>query len=298
MNEIQAGSIVVAVDGSTSADRAACWAAEQAVLEHRPLVVASVGTDVVLTAPAGLGAVVHEYPEDERRKVAHRNIDSAIELVRQHRPELAVQGLALFGEPRPALLELSGAAHMIVLGSRGRGSVTSKLLGSVSAAVSKHASCPVVVCRPGTELTVKKGILVGADATPDSLPVIEFAFRQAALRSQALTVLHCIWDVLATVHGPRVITTGTEETVEEARLLLGESVAGFHEKYPDVYVDLQVARGSAGDCLAAAADHHDLVVVGRHPAESIGRRVAGTVATAVLERSHTNVAVVPEAVTS
>ena len=83
---------------------------------------------------------------------------------------------------------------MIVVGSRGRGPVTSLLLGSVSVAVSKHASCPVVVQRPTPTDTTRHGILVGVDGTESSLPAIEFAYRMASSRELSLTVLHCYWD--------------------------------------------------------------------------------------------------------
>jgi hypothetical protein len=43
------------------------------------------------------------------------------------------------------------------------------------------------------------------------------------------------------------------------------------------------------------ADHYNLVVIGRHPVSSLGRRLAASTATSVLEQSHTTIAVVPEA---
>lgn len=295
MNEIQAGSIVAAVDGSPAADRAVCWAAEQAFFERRRLVVAHVLTGSIPVVSAAMGATAYGYPDEERMELARATVEEAVALALRHRPGLATEGLVSFGDARRALTDLSTDAHLLVLGSRGRGVFRSRLLGSTSAAVSKHASCPVVVCRPGAELRVKKGIVVGADATPESLPVIEFAFQQASLRSQRLTVLHCFWDVLATVDGPRLVTSDPDPGPRRARLLLAESVAGFREKFPEVYVDLQVARGFADDCLAAASEDRDLVVIGRHPVDSFGRRLAGAVSTSVLERSQAFIAVVPEA---
>ncbi|UMG91893.1 universal stress protein [Nocardioides sp. TF02-7] len=194
------------------------------------------------------------------------------------------------GEPRGVLTDLAAHAHLLVLGSRGRGAVLSRLLGSVSASVGKHASCPVVVVRPGHRRATDHGVLVGADGTLQSLPVIEFAFRQASLHDQPLTVLHCVWDLAAAVDGPSLLRDGQPE----ARALLSESVAGFRERYPEVRVDLQVARGFAETCLAADSDRWSLIVVGRHPAESLGRLATPTVATSVLERARTCVAVVPQ----
>jgi len=55
------------------------------------------------------------------------------------------------GPPAPALLSLADAedASMMVVGSRGRGSSTERLLGSVTQAVAHHARRPVVIVPPG-----------------------------------------------------------------------------------------------------------------------------------------------------
>lgn len=278
--QIAPGSIVVAVDGSPHADRAVHWASEQAHLERRPLTTVAVAD--------GLGDR-HTEPMDRARTVA----ESAAKLARVYRPELRVDHTAVPGDPRDVLPRLATTDHLLVLGSRGRGAVGSKLLGSVSAAVSRRAASPVIVCRPGAELTVKKGIVVGADATPESRPVLEFAFLQASLRDEPLTVLHTTWDVFASLDGPGIVDD-SEAVQDEARRLLAESVAGFGEKFPEVRVTRQVARGYADESLTADSGRWSLIVVGRHPAESLTRRITGVVATSVLARSLSTVAVVPE----
>src|SRR6478736_648774 len=77
---------------------------------------------------------------------------------------------------------------MVVLGSRGRGRVSSLLLGSVGVAVVGHATCPVVVRRPARD-RVRRGVLVGTDLTDDSRPALEFAYGLASVRHLTLTVL-------------------------------------------------------------------------------------------------------------
>ena len=274
MNEqIDSGSIVVAVDGSDHAERAVHWAADQASLEKRRLVVVIAG--------------------DGDRSIA----DDSVALARRLHPELDVQALTRPGDPRRVLLDLTSQARLLVMGSRGRGTLKSMLLGSVSTAVSAHAACPVVVCRPTTAQRVERGVIVGADGTQESLPVIEFAFQQASLRGLPLTVLHCFWDAAAAAAGYRkpagaVLDDGD---LEDLRQLLAESVAGFTERYPDVPVTLSVRHGLVDEALSPRGEACDLIVVGRHHEDALSRVLAGSVATAVLERARATVAVVPEA---
>lgn len=270
---IHPGSIIVAVDGSDHAERAVHWAATQASLEGRRLLVVAVGEDA--------------------RSIA----DHAASLIRSLQPGLAVRTLCGDGDPRRVLIELSGQGHLIVLGSRGRGAIKSMLLGSVSVAVSAHAVCPVVVCRPAHDQPDTQGVMVGADGTLESLPVIEFAYQQASLRRMPLTVMHCFWDAAAAVaeyHRARGEDYAAPD-LEDLRAVLATSVAGFGEKYPDVPVALELKYGLVDEVLSARTTEWDLIVLGRHPMTSASRVLTGSIAVAVLERAIATVAVVPEA---
>jgi nucleotide-binding universal stress UspA family protein len=64
---------------------------------------------------------------------------------------VAAQFLIWEGDPGPSLVDAAEAenADIIVVGSRGRGSIGRLLLGSVSSYVVANARKPVVVIRPG-----------------------------------------------------------------------------------------------------------------------------------------------------
>jgi nucleotide-binding universal stress UspA family protein len=294
--EISADSIVVATDGSDDADRAVRWAAEQAFAERRPLVVVTTlgAPELPAVSWSGMGTAYSVHPGDlieAGKAVAEKATAIALHL----RPGLEATSIVRVGDPRYILEQLSRRAHLVVLGSRGRGALRSKLLGSVSTAVSRDASCPVVVCRPSPRTDRPgRGILVGADGTPESIPVIEFAFQQAALHGMPLTVVHSLWDSDHPYRAPELVSQD-EPGLEEHRLLLAESVAGMCSKFPEVVVHQRLAHGLAESVLSHESKNWDLIVVGRHPVDSLLRLLTGAVATSVVERARTNVAIVPQA---
>ncbi len=269
-SEIPSASIVVAVDGSEHAARAVTWAARQAQLERRPL------------------SIVHVDEGGSTPDI----VEAATTLAREMHPDVDVRTVTLTGDPHEVLVALSHDVNSIVMGSHGHGVARSKMLGSVSAAVARHAACPVVVSRPTHERFAKSAVVVGADGTPESLPVIEFAFRQASLRGLPLHVVHCYENVSASWRH----RAGKQIDKDGLRLLLSESVAGLSEEYPDVHVTVRLENGTVEELLDRGLRPWELVVVGRHPPHRpIHRFADDTVATAVLERSQSAVAVVPEA---
>lgn len=285
------GAVVVGVDGSEHSDRAVIWGAEQADLEGRRLVV--VHMDPTDRRPTSRAEALSTLEAGALR--AGRRLEIVIdasELAVKRRPGLKVDHLVTGAGPRHALVEASRAARLIVLGSRGRGVVGTALLGSVSASVTRHAECPVVVTRPHRPGKWKAGLLVGADGTAESRPVIDFAFRLASLRDLPMTVMHTYFDPdLPSPSTPGFADSGP---AVELRLLLAETVAGFTEKYPDVYVTRRLERGPVDEELRRNLHPWNVIVVGRHPRRSPIDSLGGAVSTAVLERFHGAVAMVPQ----
>ena len=203
---------------------------------------------------------------------------------------LDVQTVLEFADPRSLLVRESEGAALVVLGSRGRGPVQSLLLGSVGAAVARHATCPVVIHRPSHRGRVRNGVLVATDTSEDSRPVLEFAYHVASVRRLPLTIMHCHWDVATMGMAEENLRTASLET---ARLELAESVAGMSEKYPDVSVTTTLVVGAPEARVAQAVERMDLLVVGAHRRSAAGRVIHGSISMSLLEHVHVPVAVVP-----
>jgi len=290
--QVPHGSIVVGVDGSPASDLAVLWAARQAHLEHRPIALVHGVSPTVATTWMGAPGFDPATVLDSVEESAKAQLGVVAATVHEHHPDLEVYRVYDHRDPRDALLGLTNRASMIVVGSRGRGVMASLLLGSVSLAVSQHASCPVVVVRrQGRE--GDGGIVVGADGTARSDAAIGFAFRQASVRSLPLTVVHAFWSEQDEGY-PSEARRYDEADLEDMRLLLAESIAGPESDYPEVKVSLHVERGVPDSVLLHACRTADLVVVGTHPTNAVYDLLAGEVSRSVLAHAHCPVAVVPD----
>lgn len=285
------GTIVVGVDGSEGSNRALEWGAHQAAVENRTLTLVHV---IHLVSPAFIEGTAFD---DGQTRVAftnegHRILDAARGQVESMGHDVEVREIVEVADPRAALLQLSENATMLVVGSRGRGKIGSLLLGSVSVAVARHAHCPVVIIRSGGTDTVRDGVLVGVDATELSHPVLEFAYRHASVHGLALSVVHYLADPFAGTASASFIYADASD-IEEEKMMLAEAMAGMAEKYPDVQVRTQLAKGLPGEGLVRLGEGMQLIVVGSHQDNLVRRAFQGSVSIDVVEQATSPVAVVP-----
>ncbi len=129
--------IVVGVDGSPESVEALRYAARLA---------ASSGTtiDAVIAwqYPYPIGWAMPDWdPHEAARKVIIAAADEAFGTDRPRGTNLLVRE----GNAARVLIEASGEAQLLVVGSRGRGGFAGLRLGSVSAHCAEHAKCPVLV---------------------------------------------------------------------------------------------------------------------------------------------------------
>lgn len=228
-----APSIVVGIDGSRAARRAALWALDEAVGRELPL---------RLVAAAAPG----ESP-DAARTAVH---DVGTVVAAAGRP-VTVQTEVVSGVPAEALLAASRAAAMICVGAVGLKHFEHRV-GSTASALVASAHCPVAVIRgenrPGW-------IVVELDETPDSAAVLQAGVEEARMRDAPLRVLGT-W---------QSDDPGAHDTDERNRLVrsqLDRRLETWRHRYPDLDVEPVAVHGSGLPWLSDNADAVALMVVG------------------------------------
>lgn len=286
------GNIVVGVDGSPSSEHAVQWAADEAHLLHRGLTLVHTQRQVSANEMAWLataGIPPGQVNAQQDRDAEHL-LERARSLATDLRPGIPIDTVLAYGDARTQLLDMASTTTMLVVGTRGHGPVAGLLLGSVSGALVRHAECPVAVIRPRPESG--RGILIAADGSEESLPLLEHAFRQASLHQAPLTVVHCLWDGLIAQTRWAVLSE-TDPAGEEARLRMAESIAGMGEKFPDVELSVKLTRGAIDACLVDLSAQYDLLVIGRPTRPLLLRLTVSSLTVPVAEHAHCPVLVVP-----
>lgn len=257
--DAQADAIVVGVDGSQSARDAVRWAAAEAHSLHRPLRLVHATVWPLMRHPAPPSVPVHY--QTVMAEAARGWLQEARELAKQVAPGVRSSEHLVTGDPGPVLLTESTDAREVVVGSRGLGGFTGMLVGSVAAALTQHAQCPVVVVRgPGDPAGP---VVVGVDGSPAGDKALGFAFDVACRAEVPLVALHTWSDVgVAELWGPPPTLLDWEVIEQEQQRLLAERLAGWREKYPDVAVRRVVQRDRPAHGLGEAGRQARLLVVG------------------------------------
>lgn len=291
--------IIVGVDPSANAARAAEWAAQEAAsrggvplhLVHglnRPH-----GTSLV--DPADSVRNVHEVAADLLARVAAG--------LRARYPNLTVTTEVSELGGAEALVGLSRQAALAVTGTRGHGGFAGMLLGSVSRALATHADGPLVVVRGPEPEQANGAVVLGVGPNP-AASAVEFAFAAARRYGAPLRVLRAWMPPMPMagfgmpggtgLGGPGILSTpesfdsDTEEAADATRAI--EPVSA---RYPEVKVEVGAAMGNAVPVLTEAGADARLIVVGAHRHRGPFSVGAGYVVEGLLAHSPVPVAVIP-----
>ncbi|MFI1162025.1 universal stress protein [Streptomyces sp. NPDC020801] len=143
-----AGPVLLAVDGSPAGAAAVEFAFAEALLRGADLLALHVWNTWSERDHQGPGDPLNVVVDVERlREEEQRLLDETLSEWQKRCPQVAVERRLVRSRVRPALVEASQDAQLVVAGARGRGGFTGLLLGSVSQALLHHAHCPVAVVR-------------------------------------------------------------------------------------------------------------------------------------------------------
>lgn len=294
--------ILLAVDGSVSSDRAvellvrAPLPAESLV---RVVSVQQPAADLLAMSWASIGDAGAVLDTEEEADTRHHREAVARAEVALRRPGVTVEGFLLRGRPASAIVdEATGmSADLVVLGSRGHGTIAAMLLGSTAAEVVDHAPCPVLVAR-GPEL----GPVVFADDGSSPARAAEAAVCGWPLFAGLPVTVVTVAELALPVAGgftpglyDQVMASyarGVDEAREEVRRVAAEAARrladGGLEATPVV-----LEGDPAGEIVRFASEHGaGTIVLGSRGRTGLARLVLGSVARNVLLHAPCSVLVV------
>ncbi|MGW2671784.1 universal stress protein [Streptomyces sp. NPDC001272] len=285
--------LVVGVDGSDASLTAVDWAADEAARLALPLriVYASLWEHYEGAVPSWT------LNRSSEQVLAENVVAAGAERVRQRWPGVQVTTDIAAEDAVSALLREGHTAHVVIVGSRGRGELAGLLLGSVALSVASRSSGPVIVVRGDRyALEGRHGrVLLGVGLHDVDSPAVRFAFREAAARDAELDVV-TTWR--RPLHEPvdRMALPGDvpRDHEERAAALMDKAVEAVAQEHPQVRLRRTTIEGTAHKLLTGRSAAADILVVGaRHRGSLIGMEL-GRVAHRALHHAHCPVAIVPQ----
>jgi len=290
--------VLVGVDGSEPSLHALDWAAAYARQVGWPLHVVCSYSLPSFTA-ASLDGVYAALDDTAIQEGAKAVLAEATQ--RAEAAGVRTTAAIATGDAAGVLVELSKDYSLVVVGTRGRGGFTERLLGTVSSALPAHSRCPTVVVPlksggEGGELPAiqpLKRIVVGVDGSPSADIALRHAIKQARAWSAELVAVAGVpvgagagllaW-LPASIDHQQVLDDITEG--------LNVIVDRHEAENPDVPIKRIVLDGTGAELLTEFSTASDLVVVGSRGRGGFTGLHLGSTSQAVLHHSACPVMVV------
>ncbi len=273
------GPVVVGIDGSAEATRAATYGAWEAARRRVPLRLVFAHQPMPMWGAGSL--MFGDFASDA--DWIHEILSKAMKGVVDHHHDLPVEAVSISGGPAGILVDESTRASLVVVGTRASKGLSGHLAGSIAAQVASHASAPVVVMRGDSDDPAVLGgrpVVVGLDGSVEAEQAMAFAVDAAVARQVELHTVFA-WNVME-VHdiGP-IIPDSFDISGEQAKAdrLLAEATAGWSQRYPDlVIVNRAEHEIDAVSALVREGTSASLIVVGsRGHGGFLGLRLGSTV---------------------
>ncbi|MGB3351946.1 MAG: universal stress protein [Mycobacterium sp.] len=260
-----ASSVVVGIDGSDTAIRAARWAVAEAIKLNVPLRLVYV-TKATHSSSDDYELDVH------KGKSSLQLAQNAIEAT--DRP-VKIETAIVTGPPSVALLAESQNAGMVCVGTVGIDRYARSILGSTATELAEKGHCPVAVIRPhddgesGGEI---RWIAVAVNNDPGNDIVVAHALQEARLRDAPVLAV-----------GENRGTRSAED--------LDARVAQWRLRYPDVHIYPIAEHTDLMSFLRHCDERLQLVVIGGSQAGELAQ-IVGPAGHSILHHAKVSVLVV------
>lgn len=286
-------TIVLATDGSDDAVLAARAAADLAQGTGAALHIAHVWIPFYPTAyPVVLPETYWQADEEAHRAL----LRSEVARIEQAGGAVAEAHLRA-GDPAAEVVGLADelGASLLVVGSRGLGTVKRLVMGSVSEGIVHQASCPVLVMRGGDRAWPPARIVMGEDGSPE-------AERAEALAAHIGQLFGAGGLIVQAYELPRLPAIDPEVREEIGEGVLRQIQAALETRAAQLEATLgqrPEVRAAAGDAASAilnaaeAGGTPSLIAVGSRGLGMIQRMRLGSTSLKVLRAAHGPVLIAP-----
>jgi nucleotide-binding universal stress UspA family protein len=292
--------VLIAYDGSAGAEQSLALADSvdwptgstlriAAVIEPMTLIVGAPTAGGFDIPPPEVDAEITAYQQEQLTKAAERLRSG----------DRTVEDVVLRGRPATALVDEATrfGADLVIAGSRGHGTISTLLLGSVSAEVVDQAPCPVLVSRTASISRVVfatdgSGPSSAAETVVATWPIFEHLPIHVVSVADVVEPWHT--GIAPTMY--RAVSEAHAKDLAEARAehtrIAEEAAARLRASQREA--DASMRRGdAAAEIITAVGDTSaDLVVIGSRGRTGMTRVVLGSVARNVLHGSKASVLVV------
>lgn len=294
--------VLVAVDGSAPAGRAVelvaniAWPAGTEVLA-----VEAVETGAGLFGGPWPAVAMFQADSLEAEIRAEAQLTVAEARGRLARPGLTAEGAVLRGRAATAIVERARGmrADLVVVGSRGHGTIETMLLGSVSAEVVDHAPAPVLVAR-GVGIG---RVVLAFDGSPCAARAAELVCRWPIFAGSSVRVVSVAdvevpwWTGFPEPNSPQLIPIyldAADAARRQHEQLAREMTAQLQAAGLRAEADRREGDAATEILAAARESKADLIVLGTHGRTGLARLVLGSVARNVIQHAGCSVLVVHE----
>ncbi len=280
------GTVVVGIDGSDASQHALRWTVDKSDEFGKIVPVTTFQLpatfDVLTRARSGADPSVH-------RTAAEARLARAIEATD---PTLRDRAKVIEAHPGVGLTQAAADADLLVLGTRGRRSVTMALLGSVSSYCVKHSPVPVIVVPP--EFPADRPLVnavVGVDGSANAVAALEWTIRHLEPNG----TIYAVGALSAWGYGgedvdpsPELMVKNLQDTVEAAVAQVAPLAVGGPE------IDIAcVAKDARVALRELAGSDADLLVVGARGVAGVPYLILGSVSMALVHHPLVPTVVIP-----